>query len=78
MWGGTLSAMTVECTEESAMPAKLYRQAMPTRTATGSAIIQPIENDSTRLAHDQSRMVRVRPQRSDIQPPVIEPPMLAT
>jgi hypothetical protein len=78
MWGGTLSAMTVECTDESAMAEKLCRQAMATSSATGSAIIQPIAKDSTRLTLDHSRIVCVRPQRSDMTPPAIEPPMFAT
>src|SRR3990167_9175832 len=78
MCGGTLSAITVECTDESAMPAKLYRQAIATSRPAGSAIIQPIENDSTRLTQDHSKMVCVRPQRSAMVPPAIEPTMLAT
>ena len=60
------------------MPAKLYRQASATSRASGSAIIQPMENESARLTHDQVRMVCVRPQRSAMVPPAMLPAMLAT
>src|SRR6266581_8916056 len=78
MCGGTLSPRTVECVEESAIAAKLYRQASNTRSGTGNAISQPIESDSAALAHDQTRIVCVRPQRSAIVPPRMLPKIFAT
>ena len=58
--------------------ARLYRQASATSSATGSAISQPIENESARLTQDHSRIVWVRPQRSAMVPPRIDPAMFAT
>ncbi len=59
------------------MPAKLYRQATVTSSATGSAISQPMANDSIRLRQDQVRMVCVLPHRSAICPPTMLPAILA-
>src|SRR5688500_2971636 len=60
------------------MAAKLYKQASATSSATGTAISQPIEKESVRLTHDQVRIVCVRPHRSAIVPPAIEPAIFAT
>ena len=56
-----------------------WRHARATRSATGSANSQPMENDSARLTQDQNRMVLVRLQRVEgIAPAIDASAMLAT
>ena len=53
------------------------KRLRPTLLLLSARLIGSV-NDSARLTLDQSRIVCVRPQRSDMTPPAIDPPMLAT